>query len=48
MEHHFSQARLVFHKTVDILRHIEDYHNDNEQTYREEECPYIFFKYVPI
>ena len=48
MKHHLFQTRLVFHEIVDILRDIEDYHNDNQQANREKESPEIFFKYIPI
>ena len=48
MEHHFSEARLVFHEAVDVFRHIEDNHYYDQQAYRKEECSKIFLKYIPI
>lgn len=48
MKHHFFERCLVFYEAIDIFRHIEDYHDEYQQTYREEESAYVFFKYIPI
>ena len=48
MKHHFFKRCLVFYEAIDIFRHIEDYHDEYQQTYREEESAYVFFKYIPI
>lgn len=48
MKHDFFECCFILHETVDIFRDIEDDDYHYQQTYCEEECADIFFKYVPI
>ena len=48
MENDLIKRGMVFDETVDVFRHVEHYHHDNEQTDGKEECANEFSKNIPV